>query len=45
MAPRDSGNHKERATFAKTSGQQDMEKGLPFDMNRFTFAGFTVMVS
>jgi uncharacterized protein YbaA (DUF1428 family) len=44
-AHRNSVNKKVMAYFAKKYGQQEMEKGMPFDLNRFSFAGFKVMVT
>jgi uncharacterized protein YbaA (DUF1428 family) len=44
-AHRDSVNKKVMAYFSKKYGEQDMAKGMPFDMNRFSFGGFKVVVS
>ena len=41
---RDSVNKKVMAHFEKKYGK-DMSKGMPFDINRFAFGGFKVMVS
>ncbi len=41
---RDSVNKKVMAYFAKKYGQ-DMSKAMPFDMNRFAYGGFKVMVT
>jgi alkaline phosphatase len=43
-AHRDSVNKKVMAYFSKKYGQ-DMSKNMPFDMNRFAFAGFKVVVT
>lgn len=43
-AHRDSVNKKVMAYFSKKYGQ-DMSKNMPFDMKRFAFAGFKVVVS
>ena len=43
-AHRDAVNKKVMAYFTKKYGQ-DMSKAMPFDMNRFSFGGFKVMVS
>ena len=43
-AHRDSVNKKVMTYFAKKYGQ-DMSKEMPFDMNRFAFGGFKVLVT
>lgn len=43
-AHRDSVNKKVMAYFSKKYGQ-DMSKDMPFDMNRFSFGGFKVVVT
>jgi uncharacterized protein YbaA (DUF1428 family) len=43
-AHRDSVNKKVMAHFEKKYGK-DMSKDMPFDMNRFAFGGFKVLVS
>jgi uncharacterized protein YbaA (DUF1428 family) len=44
-AHRDSVNKKVMAYFAKKYGDQEMGKSMPFDMERFSFGGFKVMVT
>jgi uncharacterized protein YbaA (DUF1428 family) len=43
-AHRDSVNKKVMAYFSKKYGQ-DMSQAMPFNMNRFAFGGFKVMVT
>lgn len=44
-AHRDAVNKKVHAYFAKKYSGYDMSQGLPFDMNRFSYGGFKVVVA